>query len=274
MMAPTIFGPNSFGDPRRLLVVVPAGREEQQHDDGQATHRGQGRQVRVATWNVQHGRRWDTGTVDASALAAAAAALDVDVLALQEVERGTRRVGGVDLLAAVAEATGLHAIDGHVVEIDGGTYGNALLVREDLVEEEVGVKRLHRPWVWPWSRPEPRGAVVARLRGVPGVVVGGHLGLRRGERRHQLPSLLSAASGSMTSIVLGDLNAFHDEVDPVARRHGFTVLDVPPAFPAAAPSKVIDHVLLKGVTGRPCPPAERPVVSDHRPVVVEVDSTT
>jgi endonuclease/exonuclease/phosphatase family metal-dependent hydrolase len=227
--------------------------------------------VRVATWNIQHGRRWDTGTPDATALAAAAAALAVDVLALQEVERGTRRVGGADLLAAVAEATGLHAIDGHVVEVDGGTYGNALLVRDDLLEEAVGPKRLYRPWAFPWQRPEPRGAVVARLRGVPGVVVGGHLGLRRGERRHQLPSLISAAAGSMTSIVLGDLNAFADEVAPVARRHGFTLVDVPPAFPAAAPSKVIDHVLVKGVTGRPCPPAERPVVSDHRPVVVDID---
>jgi endonuclease/exonuclease/phosphatase family metal-dependent hydrolase len=38
-----------------------------------------------------------------------------------------------------------------------------------------------------------------------------------------------------------------------------------------APRNVIDHVLVKGVRGRPCPPAERPVVSDHRPVLVEVD---
>ena len=226
--------------------------------------------MRVATWNIQHGRRWDTGVPDAAALAAAAAALDVDVLALQEVDRGTSRVGGVDLLAAVAEATGLHAVDGHVVEVDGGTYGNALLVRADLLETAVGPKRLHRPWLWPWRRPEPRGAVVARLRGVPGVVVGGHLGLRRSERRHQLPSVLSAAAGSMTGVILGDLNAFPDEVAPVARRHGWTLVDVPPAFPAVAPRKVIDHVLTTGVRGRRCRPADRPVVSDHRPVVVEI----
>jgi endonuclease/exonuclease/phosphatase family metal-dependent hydrolase len=227
--------------------------------------------MRLATWNVQHGRRWDTGTPDPAALAAAAAELAVDVLALQEVDRGTRRVGGADLLAAVAEATGLRAVDGHVVELEGGTYGNALLVREDLLVEPVGPKKLYRPWLFPWNRPEPRGAVVARLRGTPALVVSGHLGLRRGERRHQLPSLLSAAAGAPTSVILGDLNAFPEEVAPVARRHGFTVLDVPPAFPAVAPRTVIDHVLVKGVRGRPCPPAERPVVSDHRPVLVEVD---
>ena len=227
--------------------------------------------MRLATWNVQHGRRWDTGTPDAAALAEAAAALAADVLALQEVDRGTGRVGGADLLAAVAEATGLRPVDGHVVEVDDGTYGNALLVRDDLLVEPVGTKRLRRPWAFPWNRPEPRGAVVARLRGSPGLVVGAHLGLRRSERRHQLPGLLSAAAGAQTAVVLGDLNAFPDEVEPVARRHGFTVLDVPPAFPAVAPRKVIDHVLVKGLRARPCPPADRPAVSDHRPVIVEVD---
>jgi endonuclease/exonuclease/phosphatase family metal-dependent hydrolase len=227
--------------------------------------------VRVATWNIQHGRRSDDGRVDPDAVAAACAALSVDVLALQEVERFTRRVGGTDVLTLVAAATGLTAIDGLVVQVDGGTYGNALLVRPDLLDDPVGPKRLYRPWVLPWRRPEPRGAVVARLRGVPGVVVSGHLGLRKGERRHQLPSLLSAAAGSMTGVVLGDLNAFAPEVAPVARRHGWSLVDVPPAFPADAPRHVIDHVLVKGVRARPTPDAGRPVVSDHRPVVVEID---
>ena len=227
--------------------------------------------MRVATWNIQHGRRWDNGTPDASATAQACAELRVDVLALQEVDRRTERVGGADLLAAVAEATGLTPVDGAVVPMQGGTYGNALLVRSDLLDEPVGTKPLYRPWRWPWSRPEPRGVVVARLRGVPGVVVGAHLGLRRGERRHQLPSLLSAAAGSMTGVILGDLNALPDEVRPVARRHGWAVVDVPPAFPADGPTAVIDYVLVKDVRARPTPDAGRPVVSDHRPVVVEVD---
>lgn len=221
--------------------------------------------MRAATWNVQHGHP------DPAALGRACAELDVAVLALQEVDRRTRRVAGRDLLADVAADTGLVPVDGHVVDFDGGTYGNALLVRADLLERppERATVGLHRPWWPPWRRPEPRGGVVARL--ASGVtVVGAHLGLRRSERRRQIPGVLRAA-GPGPAVVLGDLNAFPDEVRSHAERHGFELLDVPPAFPATWPRKVIDHVLVRGVVGRPCPGAERPVVSDHRPVLVELE---
>lgn len=86
--------------------------------------------MRLVTWNIQHARRMDTGQPDVDAFAADVAALGADVLALQEVDRGTRRLGGADLLAVAAEASGLTPIDGHVRRRPGGgTYGNALLVR-------------------------------------------------------------------------------------------------------------------------------------------------
>lgn len=223
------------------------------------------RVVRVATWNVQHGHP------DPDALGAAVASLAAEVVALQEVDRFTARVGGRDLLARAAETSGLVAVDGHVVDFDGGTYGNALLVHPDLLESAGAPAPLHRPWWPPWDRPEPRGLVTARLRG--GVVaVTAHLGLRRrSERMRQLDAVLGAAGGTGPAFVLGDLNALPDEVEPHARRHGFTIVDVPAAFPASAPRAVIDHVLVRGVGARPCPDAGRPVVSDHRPVLVELE---
>lgn len=220
--------------------------------------------VRAATWNIQHGHP------DPDALGAAVASLAADVVSLQEVDRFTGRVGGRDLLARAAEASGLVAVDGHVVELDGGTYGNALLVRPDLLADRGVPSLLHRPRWPPWRRPEPRGLVTARLHGGL-VVVGAHLGLRRrAERRRQLDGLLRAA-GDGPAVVLGDLNALPEEVRPHAARHGFTMLDVPAAFPADEPRAVIDHVLVRGVAGRPCPDAGRPVVSDHRPVLVELE---
>jgi len=229
--------------------------------------------VRLVTWNIQHGRHAVTGRPDADALAAAAAGLGADVLALQEVDRRTGRVGGADLLAVVADATGLTPVDGAVVAFDGGTYGNALLVRPDLFGGSGGTVRLHRPWWPPWRRPEPRGAVVARLAEPSLLVVGCHLGLRRSERRRQLPGALRAADAEVAAVLLGDLNSFRGEIEPHARRHGFAVVEVPPAFPAHAPRAAIDHVLTRGVAARPLPGAERPVVSDHRPVSVELLAT-
>jgi endonuclease/exonuclease/phosphatase family metal-dependent hydrolase len=228
--------------------------------------------VRVATWNVQHARRWDTGRPDPDAFASACAALRADVLCLQEVDRRTRRVGGADLLDVAADATGLEAVDGHVVDFDGGTYGNALLVRGDLLDRRGGLARLHRPWLPPWGRPEPRGAVVAGAFGA--TIVGAHLGLRRRERKRQLAALFRLPGAAPRAVVLGDLNAFGAEVAPHARRAGFELVAVAPAFPASAPRHTIDHVAVRGVAAAPCPDAGRPAVSDHRPVVVELSCAT
>jgi endonuclease/exonuclease/phosphatase family metal-dependent hydrolase len=232
--------------------------------------------MRVTTWNIEHGRRADSAVIDADALAAAAAALGADVLSLQEVDRRTERVHGVDLLDVVAEATGLVPVDGAVVDLQGGTYGNALLVRDELIDARtygIGTRRLPRPWWPPWNRPEPRGYVVAHLAAVDALVVGCHLGLRPRERRRQYRALLGAYSaGDEPVVVAGDLNTLMAELAPYASSHGFDVAQVPPAFPAHAPRSTIDHVLTRNVAQvRPCPPAERPAVSDHRPVSVELE---
>ncbi len=62
--------------------------------------------MRLVTWNVLHGRSPDDGRVDLDRFAAAVRALDPDVLALQEVDRGQDRSHGVDLAAVAAEALG------------------------------------------------------------------------------------------------------------------------------------------------------------------------
>ncbi|WP_211189474.1 endonuclease/exonuclease/phosphatase family protein [Actinomycetospora sp. TBRC 11914] len=58
------------------------------------------------TWNVLHGCSPDDGRVDPGRFAAAVRALDADVLALQEVDRGQERSGGADLAGIAAEAMG------------------------------------------------------------------------------------------------------------------------------------------------------------------------
>ncbi|WP_414638374.1 endonuclease/exonuclease/phosphatase family protein, partial [Actinomycetospora sp.] len=50
--------------------------------------------MRLATWNVQHGRSHEDGRVDLDRFAAAVGELDADVLALQEVDRVQPRSSG------------------------------------------------------------------------------------------------------------------------------------------------------------------------------------
>lgn len=63
--------------------------------------------MRLATFNLLHGRSLTDGLVDPDRLAAAVTALDADVLALQEVDRDQSRSGNLDLTAIAARA--LHA---------------------------------------------------------------------------------------------------------------------------------------------------------------------
>ena len=62
--------------------------------------------MRIATFNILHGRSPDDGQVDVDRLAAAVKSLDADVLGLQEVDRDQPRSLGADLTAVAAEAMG------------------------------------------------------------------------------------------------------------------------------------------------------------------------
>lgn len=59
--------------------------------------------MRLATFNLMHGRSLQDGQVVAERVRDAIAALDVDVLGLQEVDRGQPRSGHADLTALAAE---------------------------------------------------------------------------------------------------------------------------------------------------------------------------
>ena len=62
--------------------------------------------MRVVTFNIHHGTVGAWGPVDADRLAEVCAGFDADVLALQEVEVGTFRTWGTDLLGTVARRCG------------------------------------------------------------------------------------------------------------------------------------------------------------------------
>jgi endonuclease/exonuclease/phosphatase family metal-dependent hydrolase len=169
------------------------------------------------------------------------AELDVDVLALQEVDWGYHHAG-TDQIALLAEMTGMHAIAGPTMTREGGHYGNVLLTRD----ETTAVRHVDLSV----AGKEPRGAIDADLlvreRRVRIVVT--HLGLRRFERAMQVDQILrsvnSAAPGSLT-IVAGDLNEWRRNDHSLQALHVRFGRSRLRTFPARRPLFAFDRILVE-----------------------------
>jgi Metal-dependent hydrolase len=230
--------------------------------------------VRLVTFNVKHGWVGD-GRIDNRLLAATCAGFEADVLALQEVDRRATRSGFADQVRLVARATGLSAAFGEAARRRPlRRYGNVLLGRGTLADVEV--VGLPRP-----DSGEYRVAVLARLELEPGVVSGDgvvalsvaatHLSFRKAEGPAQLSALVELLDRRPAPrVLLGDLNLAPELVEPVLAAAGYQIAATGPTFPARAPRSRIDYV---AVAGLEVVSAEAPEtsLSDHRPVVAEVD---
>ena len=252
--------------------------------------------MRLVTFNILGGRAPGEDRVDAQRFAAAVRALDPDVLALQEVDRGQARTQHADLTAVAAEA--MDAVDHRFVAALTGTpgatwtaatgeeqpesaaYGIALLCRHPVGSWEV--VRLpalpgRAPWVWHGRRmpilvrDEPRVAVAASVETpVQGFTVATtHLSFLPGWNVVQLRRVVRALRAAPRPVVLmGDLNM---SAAAARRATGFRPVPSGATFPVHAPTKRIDHVLvdeprLAATTARTVDTG----LSDHRAVVVDL----
>ena len=260
-------------------------------------------EIRVGTLNLASGRDQTGRSVDAAALRAAVAELDVDVLAVQEVDAGQPRSHGVDQAAEVAAALGTPdwryaaavagtpspfrswtPVDPPVLRgpgepVSGPRYGIALVSRRPVRRWSVlalGAGRARLPIRAPdprtgqvrtwWFPDEPRLAVAAELDGV--TVVGAHLSFAPHTAARQLLRLRRwAAALPGPVLVAGDLNLIGPLPARLARARR---LAAGPTYPAPSPRVQFDHVLaLAPVTAGPAE-VRRLAFGDHRAVVVPV----
>jgi len=253
--------------------------------------------MRIATFNILHGRSPDDDRVDVDRLAAAVRRLDADVLGLQEVDRDQPRSLGADLTAVAAEAMG--AVDSQFVAALAGTpggtwmaatgaeqpgaaaYGIALLSRLPVVSwRVVRLPTLRgRGPVWfrdsrraAVVRDEPRVAVAAVVEGPSGqlTVANTHLSFVPFWNSWQLRRLVGSLAGTREPLVLmGDLNM---EPDQAARVSRLRPLAAGATFPVETPSRQLDHLLGRGPVHAIGPAEALPMpLSDHRALVVDVD---
>lgn len=84
--------------------------------------------LRVLSYNIHHGRGTDN-QVDLARIAKVISDSQADLVALQEVDHGTRRTGGVDQTSELGRLTGMHSQFCKQIDYDDGEYGQALLSR-------------------------------------------------------------------------------------------------------------------------------------------------
>jgi endonuclease/exonuclease/phosphatase family metal-dependent hydrolase len=252
--------------------------------------------VRLATFNILHGRSPVDGRVDIDRFAAVVRELDADVLALQEVDRDQPRSQLVDLTAVAAQALGAasHRFVAAVAGTPGATwiaatgdeqpgtatYGVALISRYPVRSWQV-VRlppiRLRFPM---WSRgarrvvivhEEPRVAVSGLVSTPLGelTVANTHLSFVPGWNALQLHRLrrdLAPLPGPL--LLMGDLNMSGNRPAAIT---GYRSLAQMATFPSERPTRQLDHILLRGVLGavRSATSPHLPL-SDHRPLVVDL----
>jgi endonuclease/exonuclease/phosphatase family metal-dependent hydrolase len=262
--------------------------------------------MRLATFNLLHGRSLTDGLVDAGRLRAAVAGLDADVLGIQEVDRNQPRSAGLHLTAEVAAGMAGGASTGGVAyrfapavigtpgiawrpatEADEGggepAYGIGLASRWPVRSWHVlrlPASRLRSPVVLPGTRTrllllddEPRVvlAAVVDSQGGPMTVATTHLSFVPGWNVRQLRRALAGlAHLPAPRVLLGDLNM---PAWAVAAASRWRMLARVATYPTQAPRIQFDHALadpaggLPRVVGAEAPPMP---LSDHRALVVTV----
>ncbi len=253
--------------------------------------------MRLATFNILHGRAPSDGVVDLTRLGDAVRALDADILGLQEVDRDQPRSHLADLTAVAAEAMGAtnYRFAAALAGTPGATwlspreadvpgtaaYGISLISRYPVRSWQV----LHLPQI-PFRVPiylrharkvivvneEPRAVVIAHIDTPAGplVVANTHLSFVPGWGRRQLLRIRRDLAGVRgPAVLMGDLNMAGGLP---ARITGFRPLATHPTFPVENPHRQLDHILLRGRLGtvRHTGAPELPL-SDHRALFVELD---
>lgn len=235
--------------------------------------------LKVMTYNIRHGEGNDT-ILDLSRSARIIKAQAPDLCGLQEIDHFCTRTDSIGQTAHLAEATQLEGTFGQFMDYQGGAYGMATLLAKPIVSTHL--LRL------PDGKYEPRSSIVHEVQLAERCTIlfaNVHFDWIAGEegsanRLQQAKALVEYIDEvGRACIIVGDFNCTPDS--PTMQyfaEQGFSFVDKGEdnlSFQGERKAE-IDHVIYRN-SGRVVFAASKvqllaePVVSDHRPLVVELE---
>ncbi|QDT61400.1 hypothetical protein SV7mr_39350 [Stieleria bergensis] len=277
--------PKSFLRPKDLRATAMRFRDGQQNVVSRHSvtpEAGTTRTLRLMTYNVHSCLGMD-GQLSPKRIARVIAQADVDVVALQELDVGRPRSGGIDQAHEIARRL---CMDHHfhaALHIEEERYGDAILSRLPM--------RLIRSDELPFTKPyrERRGAIwveVTTVQGRPIQIINTHLSLYPNERKQQAFVLtdqwVSAARLKGPVVLCGDFNATPNA--PAHRAITRCLQDLHEVAPGPTtatwfshrPLTRIDHVFASdeviATHAEVIASDLAKIASDHLPLVVEIEA--
>lgn len=232
---------------------------------------------RVMTFNIHHGEGVD-GKVDLDRIANVILDANADAVALQEVDRNTRRTGGVDMIKELGKRTNMHFAFGSNLDFQGGEYGTAILSKHPIQSFENHALKQVRDG-------EPRGVLQAVLDVGQGqlLFVNTHLDHTKDQAERLFSQSqfddLFAKYKDLPAIFCGDFNDTPDSelykrmsekwVDSwslAGKGNGFTMT-------SSMPSRRIDYVWVSDKKNFTMRWVDVPMTkaSDHLPLIAEME---
>jgi endonuclease/exonuclease/phosphatase family metal-dependent hydrolase len=245
-----------------------------------ATNAGAQRVV-VLSYNIHHGEGMDK-EINLERIAKVIKSVAPDVVALQEVDRKTKRSNGVDQAEELSRLSGMKMVFGRTIDYPGGLYGNAVLSRLSI----QNVTNHSLPFT---EGREPRAVLAVEIV-VPtsGSAPGGLFTLYAthfdftpdsGDRLKAVEIIagLIDKNPDRPAVLAGDLNAAPESPALKALAALWQSAGVGrtlPTVPVKNPKQQIDHILFhpldrwKVVDVRVI---AEPMASDHRPIVAALE---
>lgn len=193
---------------------------------------------------------------------------DPDWVAIQEIDRCSKRAGHVDQTAELARLCGLHGTFVKKVPQTDGDYGLAVLSKE----KPISVSKILMP-----GSSHTRCVEIVEFKDY--IVACTHFPLKEDFRVRAAEIVrLNLTDRSKPVFLAGDLNALPESPEIAELKKGFTVLSdtSKPTFRADNPSRCIDYILVDTahadrveVTGRQVVAA--PEATDHCALVVRAN---
>jgi endonuclease/exonuclease/phosphatase family metal-dependent hydrolase len=228
-------------------------------------------ELRVLSYNIHHANPpGKTGLIDIDAIARVINDARPDIVALQEVDKGTARSGAIDEAKLLAERTGMQYQFYKAIDHDGGEYGLAILSRYPL----KATKQVPLPQ---HTKAENRILALAtvQVNGQDIVIANTHLDATRAHENRilQMKEILKTLETEQLPIILsGDLNSVAGSetinlLDAFFKRTCLT--NCSGTVPQENPTRTIDFIATRNIVW---PLLSYEVIaetyaSDHRPVL-------